>query len=212
MPHCLEPAGGHTYPASISVFRPLEEPHPRSRQRVKALPDGLRQDGPASLRQPIGVAASSFDFPVAERKGSLFMGAPEEVAHAILYKVAAGVSKMGARISNAWSWVSMSVPLYIGVVQVQLQAYNARRVILQDNWSMARTAQQQCYEVVVFGPTLPLQLARQPQSKEISDKFCQNVNLADSSQEDHSERVVNDALAYYTSILCVSRWCRSCVT
>ena len=47
----------------------------------------------------------------------------------------------------------LSVPIYIEVIpkeeQVHRQAHNARQVLLQDHWTMARTAQQQCYEVVV---------------------------------------------------------------
>ena len=47
----------------------------------------------------------------------------------------------------------LSVPIYIELIpkeeQVQWKARNARQVLLQDHWAMARTAQQQCYEVVV---------------------------------------------------------------
>ncbi len=47
----------------------------------------------------------------------------------------------------------LSVPVYIDVItneeQVQWAANNARQLIWQDHWTMARTAQQQCYEVVV---------------------------------------------------------------
>ena len=90
------------------------------------------------------------------RKGSLLMVSPEEQAHAILLKVAEDF-RQGAKNHKEWRLVLLSVPIYIEVIpkeeQVQWKAHNARQVLLQDHWTMARTAQQQCYEVVVVKNT-----------------------------------------------------------
>ena len=59
----------------------------------------------------------------------------------------------GPRPTHKWRLVLLSVPVYINVItkeeQVQWAAHYANQLILQDHWAMARTTQQQCYEVVV---------------------------------------------------------------
>ena len=54
--------------------------------------------------------------------------------------------------------VLLSVPVYIDVIskeeQVQWAARNARELVLEGHWTMARTAQQQCYDVVVVKKNL----------------------------------------------------------
>ena len=86
---------------------------------------------------------------------------------------------------------------------VQWETHNARQLILQDHWTMARSAQQQCYEVVVVKNTLPTTLGRLPTRKEISDKLRRNIKLADGRQEDYSENCVKDAVTIYERILTV---------
>ena len=70
---------------------------------------------------------------------------------------------------------------------MQWAAHNASQLILQDHWTMARTAQQQCYEVVVVKKTLQRTLGRLPTRKEISDKFHRHIKLADVRAEDYIE-------------------------
>ena len=78
--------------------------------------------------------------------------------------------------------------------QAQRAAHNARQLVLQDNWTMARTAQQQCYDVVVVKHTLQRTLGRLPTRKEISDTFHRH-KLTYGRQEDCSENFVKDAMA-----------------
>ena len=68
---------------------------------------------------------------------------------------------------------------------------------------MARTAQPQCYEVVVVKNTLQTTLGRLPTQKEISAKFHRNIKLADGRQEDYSENFVKEASTIYERILTV---------
>ena len=79
------------------------------------------------------------------------------------------------------------MPVYIEVIpkdeQVQWEAHNARQLILQDPWTMERTAKQQCYEVLGVNNILQTTLGRLPTRKEISDKFPRNIKLADGRQE-----------------------------
>ena len=96
------------------------------------------------------------------------------------------------------------MPVYIDVItkeeQVQWAAHNARQLILQDHWTMARTAQQQCYEVVVVKNTLQRTLGRVPTRKEISDMFHRNIKLADGRQEDYIENFVKDFMTSHARI------------
>ena len=162
------------------------------------------KEGPIPLKKAIGVAVNSVDFPVDAHKGGLLMITPEEQAHAILLKVADDV-RQGAKNHKQWRLVLLSVPVYIDVIpkeeQVQWEAHNARQLILQDHWTMARTAQQQCYEVVVVKNTLQTTLGLLPTRKEISDKFRKSIKLADGRQEDYSENFVKDAMTIYERIL-----------
>jgi hypothetical protein len=173
---------------------------------VKELADWMFKDGPKPLKKSMGVAVSSADFAVDANKGSLLMITPEEQAHAILLKVADDV-RQGAKNYTQWRLVLLSVPVYIEVIakeeQVQWEAYNARNLILQDHWTMARTAQQQCYEVIVVKNNLQTVLGSLPTRKEISHKFRRNVKLADGRQEDYSENFVKDALTIFERILSV---------
>jgi len=124
---------------------------PLSRERVRELANYMFQDGPVALKKPIGVVVTSADFPVEAHKGSLLMITPEEKAHAILLKVAEDV-RHGAKRSKLWKLVLLSVPVSIEVIvkeeQVQWEAFNARQLVFQEHWTMTRTAQQQCYEVL----------------------------------------------------------------
>ena len=101
----------------------------------------------------------------------------------------------------------MSVPVYIDVItkeeQVQWAAHNANKLILQDNWTTARTTQQQCYEVVVVNNTLQRTLGRVPTKKEINDMFHRNIKLADGKQEGYNEDFVKDVMIIYARILSV---------
>jgi hypothetical protein len=177
---------------------------PLSRERVRALADYMFHDGPAALKKPIGVAVSSADFPVQAHKGSLLMITPEEKAHAILLKVADDVRR-GAKRSKDWKLVLLSVPVYIEVIakeeQVQWEAFNARQLVFQEHWTMTRTAQQQCYEVVAVKVSLQRELGRLPTKKEISDKFRVNGKMTDGKQDDYSENFVKDSLIIYEKIL-----------
>ena len=92
---------------------------------------------------------------------------------------------------------------------MQREARNARQLILRDHWTMARTAKQQCYEVVVVKNTLQTTFGRLPTRKEISDKFHRNIKLADGRQEDYSENFVKDATTIYARIWTVPHWPRS---
>ena len=116
---------------------------------------------------------------------------PEEQAHTILLKVAEYV-RQGAKNHKEWRLALLSVPIYIEVIpkeeQVQWKAHNARHVLLQDHWTMARTAQQQCYEVVVVKNALQTSLGRLPQKKEISEKFHRNIKLATGKQDNYKSR------------------------
>ena len=67
---------------------------------------------------------------------------------------------------------------------------------------MARTAQQQCYEVVSIRKGLQKDLGRQPTRKEISDKFRHNVKMAPGRKDDYSETFVREALNIYDKVLC----------
>ena len=129
-------------------------------------------------------------------KGSLFMITPEEQALAILLKVADDV-RHGAKDHKQLRLVLLSVPVFTYVItkeeQVQSAAHNARQIILQYYWTMARTAQQQCYEVVVVKNTLQRTLGRVPTKKEMSDMFHRNIKLADGRQEGCSENCVKDS-------------------
>ena len=104
----------------------------------------------------------------------------------------------GAKNHKQWRLVLVSVPVYIDVIRkkerAQWEAHNARQLILQDHWAMARTAQQQCYAVVVAKNTLQTTLGRLPTRNEIGDKFQWNIKLADGRQEDYSENCVKDAM------------------
>jgi hypothetical protein len=68
---------------------------------------------------------------------------------------------------------------------------------------MARTAQQQCYEVVVVKNALQTSLGRLPHKKETSEKFHRNIKLAVDRQDDYSEDFVKEALIIYERILTV---------
>jgi hypothetical protein len=74
------------------------------------------------------------------------------------------------------------LPVYIDAIpkadQVQRASRNARQLILQDHWTMARTAQPQFYEVVVVKNTLQTTLGRLPTMMEISDKFHRNMGAS----------------------------------
>ena len=119
------------------------------------------------------------------------------MGHAILLKVADDV-RQEAKNHKQWRLVLLSVPVYIDVIpkeeQVQWEAQSARQLILQDYWTMARTAQQQCYEVVVVKNALQRTLGRVPTRKEISDMFHRNIKLADGKQEDYRENFVKDVM------------------
>ena len=65
---------------------------------------------------------------------------------------------------------------------------------------MARTAQQQCYEVVVVKNTLQRTLGRLPTRQAISDMFYRNIKLADGKQEDYIENFVKDSMTIYERI------------
>ena len=84
--------------------------------------------------------------------------------------------------------------VYIDVItkeeQVQWAAHNARQLILQYHWTMAQTAQQQCYEVGVAKNTLQRQMGRLPAMKDISDVFHRNIKLAYGRQEDYIENSI----------------------
>ena len=94
------------------------------------------------LKKAIGVAVNSADFPVDAHKGSLLMITPEEQAHAIFLNVADDV-RQGPKHQTQWMLVLLSVPVYIDVItqeeQVQWAAHNAKQLILQYHWTMART-------------------------------------------------------------------------
>ena len=129
---------------------------PLSRQRVKGLGGWMCMKSISPLNKPIGVAVNSPDFPVDAHKGSLLMTTPEELDHAILLKVAADV-RHGAKNHKQWRLVLLSVQVYIDVFmkkeQVQLAAHIAKQQLLQYHWSLSRTAQQQCYDVVAVNNT-----------------------------------------------------------
>ena len=190
----------------LDLCRSITPGIPLSRQRVRELADWMFKDGPVPLTKAIGVFVSSADFRVLEHKGSLLMITPEERAHAILLKVADDVRKNGARRHKDWKLVLLSVPVYIDVIakeeQVQWEAFNARQLILQEHWTMARTAQQQCHEVVSIKNSLQKDLGRQPTRKEISDKFRHNVKMAPGRKDDYSETFVREALNIYDKVLC----------
>ena len=65
---------------------------------------------------------------------------------------------------------------------------------LQDHWTTARTAQQQCYEVVVVKNTVQKTAGRVPTRKDISNTFHRNVKLADGKQDDYSENFVYEII------------------
>ena len=71
---------------------------------------------------------------------------------------------------------------------------------LNTMWTMARTAQPQCYDVVVVKNTLQRTLGRLPTRKEISDKFHRHIRLADGRQEDYIENFVRAVVAIYETI------------
>ena len=71
---------------------------------------------------------------------------------------------------------------------------DARQLILQDHWTMARTAQQQFYEVVVVKNNLQRTLGRLPTRRETNDMFHRNNKRADGKQEDYIENFVKDAV------------------
>ena len=80
----------------------------------------------------------------------------------------------------------LSVPAYIDVFpqeeEVQREAHNARQLILQGHWTMARTAQQQCYDVVVVNNTLQITMGRVPTRRDMSDMLHRNIKLANGKQ------------------------------
>jgi hypothetical protein len=123
---------------------------PLSRERVQELANWMFKDGTVPLKKPIGVAVSSADFPVHNHKGGLLMITPEEMAHAVLVKVANAVRE-GSKNLKEWRRVLLSVPVYMDVIpreeQVRWEAFSARQLILQEHWTMPHTAAQQCYEV-----------------------------------------------------------------
>jgi hypothetical protein len=192
----------------LDLVRSISPGIPLSRDRVQELADWMFKDGPVPLKKPIGVAVSSADFPVHNHKGGLLMITPEEMAHAVLVKVANAI-RAGARNVKEWRKVLLSVPVYIDVIpreeQVHWEAFNARQLILQEHWTMSRTAAQQCYEVVAVKNSLQKDLGRLPTKREVSDKFRNNAKLAAGRQEDFSENFVKDALNVYEKILCVPK-------
>ena len=101
----------------------------------------------------------------------------------------------------------MFVPVFIDVItkeeHVQWDAHNARQLILQDHWTTARPAQQQCYEVVVVKNALQTSLVRFPQKNKISEQIHRNIKLATGRQDDYSANFVKDALIIYERILTV---------
>jgi hypothetical protein len=68
---------------------------------------------------------------------------------------------------------------------------------------MARTAQQQCYEVVVVKNTLQTTLGPLPTRKDISGKSYRNIKLADGRQEDYIEHFVKVVMTIYERVLSV---------
>jgi hypothetical protein len=166
------------------------------------------KDGPIPLKKPIGVRVTSADFPVHSHKGGLLMITPEEMAHSVLVKVADAI-RQGAKNTKEWQRVLLSVPVYIDVIpredQLQWEAFNARQLILQEHWTMSRTAAQQCYEVIAVQSSLQKDLGRQPTKKEISDKFRKNAKLATGRQEDFSENFIVQALIVYEKVLSIPK-------
>ena len=191
----------------LDLVRSVTPGIPLSRERVRELAAWMFREGPVPIKKALGVVVSNADFPVLAHKGSLLMITPEERAHAILMKVASDIRDNGAKLSQEWKKVLLSVPVYIDVIpkeeKVQWEAFNARQAILQEHWTMARTAQQQCYEVVSVKNSLQKDLGRQPSKKEISDKFRQNAKMAAGNKDDFSENFVKDALNVYDKVLCI---------
>ena len=66
---------------------------------------------------------------------------------------------------------------------------------------MARTAQQQCYEVVVVKNTLQRTLDRVPTSKDISEMLHRNIKLTDGMQDDYIENFVQDVMTIHERLL-----------
>ena len=189
----------------LDLVRSTSPGVPLSRDRVRELGDWMFKQGPTPLRKPIGVAVNSPELAVHRHKGGLLMITPEEMAHAVLLKVADAVRQHGD--SQALRRVLLSVPVYIDVIpredQVHWEAFNARQLILQEHWTMSRTAAQQCYEVVAVKISLQNDLGRQPTKKEISDKFRLKAKLAAGRQEDYSENFIKDALNVFEKVLVV---------
>ena len=96
-----------------------------------------------------------------------------------------------AKNHKQWRLVLLSVPVYIDVItkeeQVQWAAHNANQLTWQDYCTMARTTQQQCYEVVVVKNTLPRTLGRVPTRTEINDIFHMIIKMAYGNQEVDNE-------------------------
>ena len=192
----------------LDLVRSISPGIPLSRDRVRDLADWMFKDGPIPLKKPIGVRVTSVDFPVQSHKGGLLMITPEEMAHSVLVKVADAI-RQGAKNTKEWQRVLLSVPVYIDVIpredQLQWEAFNARQLILQEHWTMSRTAAQQCYEVIAVQSSLQKDLGRQPAKKEISDKFRKNAKLATGRQEDFSENFIVQALIVYEKVLSIPK-------
>ena len=192
----------------LDLVRSISPGIPLSRDRVRDLADWMFKDGPIPLKKPIGVRVTSVDFPVHSHKGGLLMITPEEMAHSVLVKVADAI-RQGAKNTKEWQRVLLSVPVYIDVIpreeQLRWEAFNARQLVLQEHWTMSRTAAQQCYEVIAVQSSLQKDLGRQPTKKEISDKFRKNAKLATGRQEDFSENFIVQALIVYEKVLSIPK-------
>ena len=192
----------------LDLVRSISPGIPLSRDRVRELADWMFKDGPIPLKKPIGVRVTSADFPVQSHKGGLLMITPEEMAHSVLVKVADAI-RQGAKNTKEWQRVLLSVPVYIDVIpreeQLRWEAFNARQLVLQEHWTMSRTAAQQCYEVIAVQSSLQKDLGRQPTKKEISDKFRKNAKLAKGRQEDFSENFITQALVVYEKVLSIPK-------
>ncbi|MFM7979029.1 MAG: hypothetical protein ACKPKO_06895, partial [Candidatus Fonsibacter sp.] len=87
----------------------------------------------------------------------MMMITPEEQDHAILLKVADD-ARQGCNNHTQWMLELLSVPVWVEVIpnadKLQRAARNDRQLTLQYRWTMARTAEQPCYYVIVVKSAL----------------------------------------------------------
>ena len=172
---------------------------PVNKQRVIDLAVFLfPSDKATHLEHGVHIAVSSPDFNVLGRRGSLTRVSPEEVSHAIVFKIHDLILK-GASDEEllAWRKVTLSAPFVFELLTkddaLYFRAFTLRQTAVAVEDAIKRSSRQMAHEIVAFKKKKEEESGTQVSATELMKLYKDNVKCAKSLAV--TEGFVRDCLA-----------------